>query len=92
MLGQGRGRWAVSPKPKLIRVNLSSTYRGGTSSVGRALDNRAEGCEFDSRDRINTLGLNITGKKSKQMSSRLLDPRLARINTYNGGSQLVLPY
>ena len=77
--------------PKLMLVNLFSTYRSGTSSVRRALDCRAEGCKFDSRDRINTQRLNITGKKSKRMSSRLLDLRLARINTYNGGSQLVLP-
>ena len=37
-------------------------YRGRIISVGRALDRRAGGRGFDSQDRINTQGLEITEK------------------------------
>ena len=37
-------------------------FRGRISSLGRALDCRAEGRGFDSRDRANTQGIKITEK------------------------------
>ena len=42
------------------RISQISFNRGKISSVGRALDCRAGGRGFDSRDRTNTQGLEIT--------------------------------
>ena len=53
------------------------TNRGRTSSVGRALDCRAEGRGFDSRDRTNTQGLTVTENivPNKYFRAKYLDTK-----------------
>ena len=54
------------------------TNRGRISSVGRALDCRAQGREFDSRGRTNTQGLKITENRvpNKCFRAKYLDTQM----------------
>ena len=54
------------------------TNRDRISSVGRALDCRAEGRGFDSRDRTNTQGLTVTENivPNKYFRAKYLDTQM----------------
>ena len=54
------------------------TIRGRISSVGRALDCKAEGRGFDSRGRTNTQGLKITENRvpNKYFRAKYLDTQI----------------